>query len=101
VISGTSSPYSPAICPPNFSCPEDDGCSTSDGSRWLKLECGADYDDNLLQGTTAASIEACSQQCLSNPPCKALTFVGGKGGGNCYLKTVKGATAITDHTDSE
>jgi hypothetical protein len=101
VVSGTPSPYSPTICPPNFSCPESDGCSTTDGSRWLKLECGADYAGGNIVDPGATSIEACSQTCLKNPLCKALTFVGGKDGGNYYLKSVKGTTSITGHTDSE
>jgi hypothetical protein len=104
VLSGTPRPYSTPICPTDFSCPEDNGCSTTDGSRWLKLECRADYALDTVDPTTAPSIEACSQLCFKNPLCKSLTFVGGKAGGDCYLKGEKLPDTVTnyrDHTDGK
>jgi hypothetical protein len=105
VVDGTPKPYSPAICPTDFSCPEDNGCSTTDGSRWLKLECKTDYTGGDIPGTSkrVASIEACSQYCLSIPECLASSFVGDKTYGECYPKSVR-TLAPTDnsgHTDGE
>lgn len=102
LFSGTPKSFSPKICPPNFSCPEDDGCSTTDGTRWLKLECGADYvGGDINPGVEAASIEACSKICLNTPECVAMSFVGGKAKGNCYTKRTQGPTQFTDHNDGK
>ena len=92
MLTGTPKPYSTAICPTDFSCPEDNGCSTTDGSRWLKLECNADYGLPNVDEFESPSIEACSKSCLQNPSCKSLTFVGAKRSGNCYLKGEKLST---------
>jgi hypothetical protein len=99
----TPSPYSSPICPTDFSCPEDNGCSTTDGSRWLKLECGADYAGGDIIGTSqrVASIEACSELCLSIPECVALSFNGGKLYGECYPKSFKKVNSVNGHTDGE
>ena len=95
MTSGTPSPYSPTICPTDFSCPEDNGCSTTGGSpaRWLKLQCGVEYSEGSYAdagSSTPITIEACSQKCLQDTNCAAVTFVGNKKAGNCYLKTGRG-----------
>ena len=104
MLSGTPRPYITAICPTDFSCPEDNGCSTTGGipARWLKLECDADYGLPNVDEFESPSIEACSKSCLENQDCKSLTFVGGKRSGNCYLKgEVLSTTTVNKGNDGK
>ncbi|KAF2999426.1 hypothetical protein E8E13_007443 [Curvularia kusanoi] len=99
VTGGTPSQPPPALCPTGYSCPEDDGCSTTNGARTLKLQCGVDYYGGDLDNIPTNTIEACSQACLANPECVAASFVGGKLNGVCYMKRTKEAQTDTSSVD--
>lgn len=93
VTSGKASPPVPnndkQTCPASFSCPENNGCSYTDGIRTLVLSCGVDFYGGDYANQYANSLKACTQACASNTRCVAASFVGGKDAGTCYLKGTK------------
>lgn len=94
-------PDTPKQCPASFTCPENDGCSYTDGSRTLTLTCGVDFYGGDFTNQYAASLEACTQACAGDAQCLAASFVGGKGDGTCYLKNTKNGGSINDGVDGE
>jgi hypothetical protein len=94
-------PNAPTTCPASFTCPENNGCSYTDGSRTLTLACGIDFYGGDFTNQYAASLEACTQACADNAQCAAASFVGGKGAGRCYLKNTKNSGTENDGVDGE
>ncbi|RYO66222.1 hypothetical protein AA0116_g2972 [Alternaria tenuissima] len=93
-------PDTPKQCPASFTCPENDGCSYTDGSRTLTLTCGVDFYGGDFTNQYAASLEACTQACAGDTQCLAASFVGGKGDGRCYLKNTKNGGSVNDGVDA-
>lgn len=94
-------PDTPKQCPASFTCPENDGCSYTDGSRTLTLSCGVDFYGGDSTNQYAASLEGCTQACAGDAQCVAASFVGGKGDGRCYLKNTKNGGSVNDGVDGE
>ena len=94
-------PAAPKTCSTGFTCPGDDGCSYTDGSRTLTLACGIDFYGGDFANEYSASLEACTQSCASNAQCVAAPFVGGKGAGQCYLKDAKNGGSRNDNVDGK
>jgi hypothetical protein len=86
----------PQTCPESFTCPDNDGCSYTDGSRTLVLSCAMDFYGGDFANQYAESLGACMQSCAANTECVAASFVGGKGAGICYLKSTKNSGNIND-----
>jgi hypothetical protein len=86
----------PQTCPESFTCPDNDGCSYTDGSRTLVLSCAMDFYGGDFANQYAESLGACMQSCAANTECVAASFVGGKGAGTCYLKSTKNSGNIND-----
>ena len=99
--SPTPMPDTPNTYPASFTCPENSGCSYTDGSRTLTLSCGVDFYGGDFTNQYAASLEACTQACADNVECVAASFVGGKGDGRCYLKNTKNGGSANDGVDGE
>lgn len=94
-------PDAPNPCPAGFTCPENDGCSHTDGSRTLKLVCGIDFYGDDLTNQYAANLEACTRSCVNNAQCMAASFVRGMGDGRCYLKNTRKGSSVNDGVDGE
>lgn len=95
-----TAPVSPQQkCPQSFTCPENDGCSYVDGSRTLTLSCGMDFYGGDFANQYTESLEACTQACAASTECLAASFVGGKGAGTCYLKSLKNDGSVNDNVD--
>lgn len=86
-------------CPQSFTCPENNGCSYSDGSRTLTLSCGMDFYGGDFANQYASSFQACTQACAVSTECVAASFVGGKGAGTCYLKSMKNNGNVNSNVD--
>lgn len=86
-------------CPASFTCPENNGCSYTDGSRSVTLPCGVDYYRGKYANQYAASFQACTQVCVADTRCAAASFVGGKGAETCYLKAMKNGATINDNVN--
>ena len=86
-------------CPASFSCPENNGCSYTDGSRTLVLSCGVDFYGGDYANQYAESLQACTQACAADKQCAAASFVGGKVAGTCYLKETKSGASINDNVN--
>ncbi|EUC40266.1 hypothetical protein COCMIDRAFT_44479, partial [Bipolaris oryzae ATCC 44560] len=87
----SSSPARPQQpCPASISCPDNNGCLTSDSttSRSFTLSCGIDFYGGDLKLEWTDGLEACSAACAANSECVAASFVGNSGSsGSCYLKS--------------
>ena len=97
----TPAPDAPQVCPASFTCPENNGCSYTDGSRTLILTCGFDFYGGDFTNQYAASLEACTQACADDAQCVAASFVGGKRDGTCYLKNTKNGDSANDGVDGK
>ena len=97
----TPAPDAPTQCPASFTCPENNGCSYTDGSRTLTLTCGVDFYGGDFANQYAASLQACTQACAGDAQCVAASFVGGKGAGTCYLKNTKNGGSSNDNVDGK
>lgn len=73
----------------------------TEDSRSLTLACSTDYYGGDLGSQYAASLSACTQACAENTQCVAASFVGGDGGGQCYLKDVANSPNTNDNVDGE
>lgn len=92
-----TTPASPQqTCPESFTCPDNDGCSYTDGSRTLVLSCSMDFYGGDFANQYAESLGACTRACAANTECVAASFVGGNGAGTCYLKSTKNNGNIND-----
>lgn len=104
-VTSSETPTTPApgtsqqTCPASFTCPENNGCLYTDGSRSLTLSCGMDFYGGDLASQYAESLGACTQACARNTECVAASFVGGKGAGTCYLKSTQNNGNINDNVD--
>jgi len=94
-------PDVPQVCPTSFTCPGNDGCSYTDGSRTLTLSCGVDFYGGDFTHQYAATLQACTQACAGDAHCVAASFVGGKGAGNCYLKNTKNGGSANGGVDGK
>ena len=92
-------PDAPQVCPASFTCPENNGCSYTDGSRTLTLSCGVDFYGGDFANQYVANLEACTKACAGDAQCVAASFVGGKGAGTCYLKNTKNGGSTNDGVD--
>ena len=97
----TPAPDAPQVCPASFTCPENNGCSYTDGSRTLTLSCGVDFYGGDFANQYAANLQACTQACAGDAQCVAASFVGGKGAGTCYLKSTKNGGSSNDNVDGK
>jgi hypothetical protein len=95
-----TTPGAPGTCPSSFNCPENDGCSFTDGLKTLTLTCGTDFYGGDLSSQYEGSLQECTQTCASNADCVAASFTGGKGPGYCYLKSQKNGASNNDYVDS-
>lgn len=86
----------PQTCPGGFTCPDNEGCSCTDGSRTLVLSCSMGFYGGDFANQYAESLGACMRTCAANTECVAASFVGGKGAGTCYLKSTKNSGNIND-----
>lgn len=84
-------------CPSSLTCPENNGCLYTDGSRTLALSCSTDFYGGDFASQYAANLPACMQTCAVDSECVAASFVGGKGAGTCYLKSTKNNGSINDN----
>ena len=87
----SSSPAGPQQpCPASISCPDNNGCLSSDSTtgRSFTLSCGIDFYGGDLKLEWTDGLEACSAACAANSECVAASFVGNSGSsGPCYLKS--------------
>ena len=95
----TPAPDASQVCHASFTCPENNGCSCTDGSRTLILSCGIDFYGGDFANQYAASLQACTQACAGDAQCVAASFVGGKRDGTCYLKSTKNGGSSNDGVD--
>lgn len=90
-------PIPAQTCPKSFTCPVNNGCLYSSGSRTLALSCGVDFYGGDYDNHRSESLEACTQSCGADSKCVASSFVDATS--RCYLKNTKHDPNFDDHVN--
>ncbi|OJD31369.1 wsc domain containing protein [Diplodia corticola] len=92
----TTAPTTPT--PTTLSCPSADAAQWTVSDTTFTIHCGKDYQAGQIGVVYASGFEACLAACVAvaaDGPCEAVAYVGGAGGGDCYLKN-EAAGAVDD-----
>ncbi|KAI7471093.1 hypothetical protein KC351_g12301 [Hortaea werneckii] len=110
--SPSSSSMSPVSTPNGGSCSAlaaQNGTYTDENGRTYQVKCGHDYPGPNLATAGVASYSKCFAACDAVKGCVSFSYLGGSGGGTCYLKAyteavsssgVDGAQLISESSPS-
>ena len=88
------------MCPLTYTCPENNGCTFKGTDlRPFTLSCGVDFYGGDLSSQYAQNYQKCTRACADNADCVAASFTGGKGDGDCYLKSKSNGGVINSNVN--